>query len=124
MFFFRILVVLILFSCSRYSDLNMIYKIKIPKRYSFGATLPIYGSQIAQYIDAYNTGWWRCIKLFYEDIDYQFSTNDSIHNGDATRVVGGSQGFRDSYKHIKKLIAIHGKEKTHKFIKSLYSIGL
>ncbi len=110
----KIIFILIVSGCATtHRELGFEYRIIVPKKYQWGQSspaLPI--SPIGKYVSSYEKGWLQCIEKFRENIDLKLEGNEVQYIGSAIHIDGASSGFKDAYKHTKKMIKRYGKDKV------------
>jgi hypothetical protein len=97
----------------------MSYAIDVPRDYRSGRVVEYDTSDCERYVDGYEQGWWHCVRLYRDDIDYQFRATDCMANGWESFIVGSDDGFGDAHSRVQGNIRRFGKRATHEHLVAL-----
>jgi len=62
-----------------------------------------------RYVEAYEDAWWKCVGLYFKDIDRERREADAWGIGWPSEVQGYADGFRDAESQIKEIMRQYGK---------------
>jgi len=118
-----VVLVLLLAGCASHRpELSLAHDVGVPqahRRGNFSPEHPGYmagNSAIERYVNAYERGWWACVRKYGHDIRYQLQPADAAGLGWPEEADGWSDGFTAASNRIQNLIANFGEQRVTTYL--------